>query len=61
MEKAFKTMGYKTQVKALSDFHDDYGLKAGDDDEADGGDESGSEDDEDMSGEDESGSDRDEL
>lgn len=26
-------MGYKTAVKELSDFHDDFGLKAGDDDE----------------------------
>lgn len=25
-------MGYATQVKALSDFHDDYGLEGDDDD-----------------------------
>ncbi|KAF3771027.1 hypothetical protein M406DRAFT_235927, partial [Cryphonectria parasitica EP155] len=35
MEKAFKTMGYATQVKALSDFHEDYGLAGGDDDNED--------------------------
>jgi hypothetical protein len=28
MEKAFGKMGYKTQVKALTDFYDDYGLEA---------------------------------
>ena len=35
MEKSFTEMGYKTAVKELSDFHDDFGLKAGDDDEED--------------------------
>lgn len=33
MEAAFKGMGYKTQTHELSYFHDDYGLKTGDDDD----------------------------
>lgn len=33
METAFKGMGYKVQTHELSHFHDDYGLKAGDDDD----------------------------
>lgn len=33
METAFKGMGYKVQTHELSYFHDDYGLKAGDEDE----------------------------
>jgi hypothetical protein len=45
MEKSFTEMGYKTAVKELSDFHDDFGLKAGDDDE----DEEEEEDEEDYS------------
>lgn len=50
MEKAFKAMGYATQVKSLSDFHDHYGLEGDDDDgKTDPGDEEedDSEDDED--------------
>ena len=48
MEKAFKVMGYKTQVKTLADYHDDYGLKGDDDDMADGdGEEDDEEDDDD--------------
>ena len=35
LETAFKNMGYKVQTRELSYFHDDYGLKAGDDDEED--------------------------
>lgn len=43
-------MGYATQVKKLSDFHDDYGLPGGDDDGQDKDDEEdGSEEDDDMS------------
>ncbi|KAK2777752.1 zinc metalloprotease [Colletotrichum kahawae] len=38
IDKAFQEMGYKTQVKPLADFHDDYGFK-GDDDEDDEDDE----------------------
>lgn len=55
MEKAFKAMGYATQVKALSDFHEDYGLPGGDDDpdededEDEDEEESDSGDDDDMS------------
>lgn len=30
METAFKGMGYKVESHELSYFHDDYGLKAGD-------------------------------
>ena len=33
METAFKNLGYKVQTRELSYFHDDYGLKTGDDDE----------------------------
>ncbi|KAI8960573.1 Metalloenzyme, LuxS/M16 peptidase-like protein [Daldinia sp. FL1419] len=45
LEKEFQVMGYKTQVKQLSDFQDDYGL------EIPGGEENGDEeDDEDMEG-----------
>lgn len=57
METAFKGMGYKVQSHELSHFHDDYGLKTGDDDDEDdddddeddeeGGSESGSSDSED--------------
>lgn len=35
METAFKGMGYKVQTHELSHFHDDYGLKTGDDDDED--------------------------
>jgi hypothetical protein len=52
MEKAFKAMGYKTQVKALVDFYDDYGLEGPEEDGAEDEDE---DDDEDMSDDDESG------
>ncbi|KAI1759854.1 Metalloenzyme, LuxS/M16 peptidase-like protein [Hypoxylon sp. FL1150] len=48
LEKEFQTMGYKTQIKQLSDFGDDYGLEAPEgeengenDDEDDEDDESG--------------------
>ena len=33
METAFQKMGYKVQTHELSHFHDDYGLKTGDDDD----------------------------
>jgi hypothetical protein len=33
METTFKDMGYKVQTHELSYFHDDYGLKAGEDEE----------------------------
>lgn len=33
METAFRGMGYKVQTRELSYFHDDYGLKTGEDDE----------------------------
>lgn len=33
METTFKAMGYKVQTHELSHFHDDYGLKAGEDEE----------------------------
>lgn len=35
MEKELQEMGYKTQIKQLSDYHDDYGLESpdGEDDE----------------------------
>lgn len=59
METAFKKMGYKVQTRELSYFHDDYGLKTGDDDDEDEEDdyeeldgESGSEGSEDESEED---------
>jgi hypothetical protein len=32
MEKAFKNMGYKTQVRSLGDFYDTYGLEGDDED-----------------------------
>ncbi|KAL8288669.1 hypothetical protein RB597_000669 [Gaeumannomyces tritici] len=55
MDKAFKSMGYKTQVQTLSHFHDDYGFK-GEDGDDDAGDEESegddSEDDDDESGDD---------
>ena len=38
-------MGYKTQVQALSDFYDDYGLKGGEDE----GEEDDEDDEDDMS------------
>lgn len=46
IEKAFKEMGYKTDVQPLAHFHDDYGLK-GDDDEEELDDEDDEEDDDD--------------
>lgn len=49
IEKAFKSMGYATQVKTLSDFHDDYGLPGGDED---GKNDPGEDDEEDDSEED---------
>lgn len=45
MEKALKQMGYATQVKALSDFYEDYGLSAGDEDDEPEDDEDEDEDD----------------
>lgn len=33
MEKAFKAMGYATQLQSLSHFYDDYGLEGGDEDD----------------------------
>ncbi|KAK4448201.1 Presequence protease 1, chloroplastic/mitochondrial [Podospora aff. communis PSN243] len=46
MVKGLSTMGYKTQVRALSDFHEDYGLKApeGEEEEEEYEDEYGDED-----------------
>lgn len=59
LEKAYKTMGYATQVKSLSDFYDHYGLEGDDEDgktDAEGGEEEDEDDDDDESGE-ESGTD----
>ncbi len=53
MEAAFKKAGYKVQVRELSYFHDDYGLKAGENEE-DEEDDSEDEDDEDDGSEDDS-------
>ncbi|KAI4863626.1 Metalloenzyme, LuxS/M16 peptidase-like protein [Hypoxylon rubiginosum] len=50
LEKEFQTMGYKTQVKQLADFGDDYGLEAPD------GEEDGENDDEDDSEDESEGS-----
>jgi Zn-dependent M16 (insulinase) family peptidase len=58
MDKSFQEMGYKTSVKELSDFHDDFGLKAGENEEED--DEDDEEDDEEYSGSDDSEEDSDE-
>jgi ABC-type Zn2+ transport system substrate-binding protein/surface adhesin len=58
MDKSFQEMGYKTSVKELSDFHDDFGLKAGENDEED--DEDDEEDDEEYSGSDDSDEDSEE-
>jgi len=52
MEKEFQEMGYKTQIKQLSDFHDDYGLESPDGEDDDG---QGDEDEEEEAGSDESG------
>ena len=52
MEKTFKEMGYKTQVKTLTDFYDDYGLEGGEHDSEEDEDE-----DEDMSDEEDGSSD----
>lgn len=48
MEKAFKTMGYKTQVQPLNHFHEDYGLEGDEEGENDDEDDD-DEDDDDMS------------
>lgn len=45
METAFKGMGYKVQAHELSHFHDDYGLKAGEEEEEEEEDEEDEEDD----------------
>lgn len=56
MVKALSAKGYKTQVQALSHFHEDYGLKGDgeeeeeDEDEGDYSDEEGSSGDESMEG-----------
>jgi hypothetical protein len=47
LEKASKAAGYKVQTRELSYFHDDYGLKTGDDED----DDDDSDDDDDESGE----------
>ncbi len=52
MEKAFKAMGYKTQVQTLSHFHDDYGLEGG---ESDGEGENDDDDDEEGTSDEEGG------
>ena len=44
METAVKAMGYKTTVRSLSFFHDDYGLEGDDEDDDEDGSEEGSED-----------------
>lgn len=44
METAFKDMGYKVQTHELSYFHDDYGLKAGEEEEEEEEDEEDEED-----------------
>ncbi|KAI5865602.1 Metalloenzyme, LuxS/M16 peptidase-like protein [Durotheca rogersii] len=44
LEEGLQTMGYRTQVKQLSDFHDDYGLQAPEGEEDGDGDEEDSED-----------------
>lgn len=62
MDKAFKNMGYKTQVRSLSDFYDAYGLEGDDEDgkeDAEDDEEEEDDSDEDMS-EDGSGSEEDE-
>lgn len=63
MDKAFKNMGYKTQVRSLSDYYDAYGLEGddedGNEDPEDDDEEEDSDEDEDMS-EDGSGSEEDE-
>ena len=61
MVKSLAKAGYKTQVKTLTEFYDDYGLKA---DEEEGEEEEEEDEDEDddeemEDGEDESGSDED--
>lgn len=48
METAFKGIGYKVQTRELSYFHDDYGLKTGED-EDDNDDDDEEEEDEDGS------------
>ncbi|KAI1437495.1 Metalloenzyme, LuxS/M16 peptidase-like protein [Xylaria sp. CBS 124048] len=53
MEKELQDMGYNTRVKQLSDFHDDYGLKAPEGEEGEEDQDDDSDEDEDM----ESGSD----
>lgn len=62
MDKAFKNMGYKIQVRSLSDFYDAYGLEGDDEDgkeDAEDDEEEEDDSDEDMS-EDGSGSEEDE-
>ncbi|KAK5630993.1 hypothetical protein RRF57_006708 [Xylaria bambusicola] len=56
MEKELQEMGYKTQIKQLSDYHDDYGLESpdGEDDEHDDGDEDMSNNDDESGDSDES-------
>jgi hypothetical protein len=48
LKKGFESSGFKTQVRPLASFQEDYGLKADEDEEDDEGDE---EDDEMMDGE----------
>lgn len=57
MEASIKAMGYKVQMRELSDFHDDYGLEAPEGDDEEDEDEDEDEDDEDDDEDDESGSD----
>ncbi|KAI1818095.1 Metalloenzyme, LuxS/M16 peptidase-like protein [Poronia punctata] len=55
LEKEFQEMGYKTQIKQLSDFHDDYGLQSPEGEEDDDqGDEEEEEDDDSDSGDEDS-------
>ncbi|KFG81727.1 putative zinc metalloprotease [Metarhizium anisopliae] len=51
METAFKDMGYKVQTHELSYFHDDYGLKAGEEEEEEEEEEEDEEDEEDEGSE----------
>ena len=37
MDKAFKSMGYKTEIRTLPDYYDNYGLKGSDEDGGDDG------------------------
>lgn len=60
MVKSLAKAGYKTQVKTLTEFYDDYGLKADEEEGEEEEEDEDEDDDEEMEdGEDESGSDED--